>query len=46
MLYVTSSGLRNQGSVRMTSHSTDQHRAYLERSLGAHAAYTLHYHLV
>ncbi len=30
----------------MTSHAADQHRAYLERSLGAHAAYTLHFHLV
>src|SRR5579864_9466584 len=30
----------------MTSHAADHHRAYLERSLGAHAAYTLHYHLV
>ena len=33
-------------STGMTSHAADQHRAYLERSLGAHAAYTLHYHLV
>ncbi|HZS90791.1 MAG TPA: IS200/IS605 family transposase [Chloroflexota bacterium] len=30
----------------MTSHAADNHRAYLERSLGAHAAYSLHYHLV
>jgi putative transposase len=30
----------------MTSHAADHHRVYLERSLGAHAAYTLHYHLV
>ena len=30
----------------MTSHAADHHRAYLERSLGTHAAYTLHYHLV
>src|SRR5579885_1996445 len=32
--------------IQMTSHAADNHRAYLERSLGAHAAYTLHYHLV
>ena len=30
----------------MASYAADRHRAYLERSLGAHAAYTLHYHLV
>ncbi|MDB5075157.1 MAG: transposase IS200-family protein [Chloroflexi bacterium] len=30
----------------MTGHAEPDHRAYLERSLGAHAAYTLHYHLV
>ncbi len=30
----------------MTSYAVDHHRAYLEWSLGAHAAYTLHYHLV
>jgi putative transposase len=30
----------------MVARATDRHRAYYERSLGAHAAYTLHYHLV
>lgn len=30
----------------MASYAADRYRAYLERSLGAHAAYTLHYHLV
>ena len=33
-------------SFEMVTHAADHHRAYLERSLGAHAAYTLHYHLV
>jgi putative transposase len=30
----------------MADYAADGDRAYLERSLGAHAAYTLHYHLV
>ena len=30
----------------MTDHAQPSHRAYLEPSLGAHAAYKLHYHLV
>lgn len=30
----------------MASYAADRHRVYLERSLGAYAAYTLHYHLV
>ncbi|MDB5059065.1 MAG: transposase IS200-family protein [Chloroflexi bacterium] len=30
----------------MTDHAEPDHRAYLERSLGAHAASTLQYHLV
>ncbi len=30
----------------MTDYAEPSHRAYLERTLGAHAAYKLHYHLV
>jgi REP element-mobilizing transposase RayT len=30
----------------MTDHAVPAHRAYLEHTLGAHAAYKLHYHLV
>ena len=30
----------------MTDHAHSSHRAYLEHSLGAHAAYKLHYHFV
>jgi putative transposase len=30
----------------MTGHAVDRARAYVERSRGAHAAYSLHYHLV
>ena len=30
----------------MTDYAVPTHRSYLERTLGAHAAYTLHYHLV
>jgi putative transposase len=30
----------------VTDHAQSAHRAYLERSLGAHAAYKLHYHFV
>jgi putative transposase len=30
----------------MADYADDRHRAYLERTFGAHGAYTLHYHLV
>ena len=30
----------------MTDHAVDRHSAYVERTLGAHAAYSLHYHAV
>ncbi|HVA88800.1 MAG TPA: IS200/IS605 family transposase [Chloroflexota bacterium] len=30
----------------MTNYAQPSHRAYLEQSLGAHAAYKLHYHIV
>ena len=46
MLYADQYRYLEQWSTEMTSHAADHHRAYLERSLGAHAAYTLHYHLV
>ena len=46
MVYADQQQYLEERSTRMTSHAADQHRAYLERSLGAHAAYTLHYHQV
>ena len=30
----------------MTDYAADRHRAYLDRTLGPHAAFILHYHLV
>jgi putative transposase len=30
----------------MVDHAVDRHSAYVERTLGAHAAYSLHYHVV
>src|SRR5712692_8607050 len=34
------------GRGPMAEYADDRHRAYLERTFSAHAAYTLHYHLV
>ena len=46
--YILSHGVHRlpEAETPMVSHASDRHRAYLERSLGAHAAYTLHYPLV
>jgi hypothetical protein len=46
MVYAVQQRSLEEWSTGMTSYAADHHRAYLERGLGLHAAYTLHYHLV
>jgi putative transposase len=37
---------RRGNKADMTDYAVDRHSAYVERTLGAHAAYSLHYHAV